>query len=134
MSYLLDTNILIGYYTENLPESIMEFVERVIKNSFNISFVNRLEVLGYPQLTKEQIADLETSFLNADEFWVDDIIISKAILVSRAYNLRAADAIIAATAIVNGLHLVTNDADFNRAHRELTVINPFIQIPPLIVE
>jgi predicted nucleic acid-binding protein len=134
MSYLLDTNILIGYYAENLPENIMEFVEQVIGDSFNISFVNRIEVLGYPQLTAQQIVDLETSFLDANEFRVDDSIISRAILISRAYKLRAADAIIAATAIENHLHLVTSDADFNRAHEELTVINPFIQIPPFIIK
>lgn len=134
MSYLLDTNILIGYYAENLPENIMEFVEQVIGDSFNISFVNRIEVLGYPQLTAQQIVDLETSFLDANEFRVDDGIISRAILISRAYNLRAADAIIAATAIENNLHLVTNDAEFNKANKELTVVNPFMQIPPFIIK
>ena len=134
MSYLLDTNILIGYYAENLPENIMEFVEQVIGDSFNISFVNRIEVLGYPQLTAQQIVDLETSFLDANEFRVDDGIISRAILISRAYNLRAADAIIAATAIENNLHLVTNDAEFNKANKELTEVKPFMQIPPFIIK
>src|ERR1700761_9354403 len=125
--YLIDSNILIRFFSENLPNDVMDFIENVLDKSFNISFINRIEVLGYHALTAENISKLEETFEVATEYKINERLIEKAIIIARTYNIKTADAIIAATAIENNLTLLSNDARFNRLASELKILNPLIQ-------
>ena len=52
-SYLLDTNILIYYLAGAIPDDERSFIERVILESFNISIITRIELLGWKGHTPE---------------------------------------------------------------------------------
>jgi predicted nucleic acid-binding protein len=45
--YLIDTNILLEYIGYLLPDKATDFVENIINGEFNISVINRIEVLGH---------------------------------------------------------------------------------------
>ena len=126
--YLIDSNILIRYFSEKLPDNVMAFVANVLDNSFYISFINRIEVLGYHGLSQENISELEKSFEAATEYKINDHLIQKSIIIARTHNIKTADAIVAATAIENNLILLSNDGRFNRVMPELKILNPLVQL------
>jgi predicted nucleic acid-binding protein len=51
--FLIDTNILLGYIGNVLPENANKFIEDIIITDFNISVINRIEALGHPSATKD---------------------------------------------------------------------------------
>lgn len=42
MDYLVDTNILIYYFADAIPDSELNNVEQIFKKSFNISIITKL--------------------------------------------------------------------------------------------
>jgi toxin FitB len=52
-SYLIDTNSLLEFVGQILPEKAHTFVKNVINDDFNISIINHIEVLGHVSATKE---------------------------------------------------------------------------------
>ena len=59
--YLLDTNILIYHFHNELPLEVQLFVNHLFENSFNISLISKIEFLGFKNHTHE-------SFKLANEF------------------------------------------------------------------
>ena len=45
--YLIDTNILIEYSSNYLPIKAQNFVSKIIDEDFNISVINKIEILGH---------------------------------------------------------------------------------------
>ncbi len=45
--YLLDTNILIYYINDNIPENKLKKINQILKNHFNISVITKMEFLGF---------------------------------------------------------------------------------------
>lgn len=90
----------------------------------NYSVITRIELLSYvPPLVSTQ---------NAIKFFLDDgtewalteAVIQQTISIRRGVKIKLPDAIIAATAIVNGLTLLSdNDSDFLRVPH-LKYVNP----------
>ncbi len=84
-----------------------------------------MEVLGYrfSGKTEKQVIEELCKYLpviNLDKDTVD-----KVIEIRQNYKIKLPDAIIAATALINNLELVTaNTADFLKIHNGLVVINP----------
>ena len=121
---ILDSNIVI-YAAEPSDLRCAQFIER---ENAAIASVTRIEVLGFPGYyglaidRKRRLHEIVAGLL---EIKLDDVITERAIGLRRQKRLRPADAIIAATAIVNNLELVTrNIADFKHI-AGLCVINPF---------
>ena len=48
--YLIDSNILIEFSGKLLPEKSLGLVSTIIDDEFNISVINKIEVLGYPSV------------------------------------------------------------------------------------
>ena len=57
---------------------------------------------------------------------VDEDVAYQAIQIKRKTNIKLADAVIAATAMVKNLKLATRNIDDFKGVKELAVINPFI--------
>lgn len=121
---LLDSNILI-YAVE--PENA--FLSRWVEDAAAcLASASRIEVLGFPRwhlLDEARRVRLEMLVSVLVELPLDDRVAARAIELRRQKKMSLADSIIAATALVNGLPLVTrNDADF--AHIDgLEILNPF---------
>jgi predicted nucleic acid-binding protein len=84
-----------------------------------------MELLAWPGASNEQTIIL-TEFINASEvFALEEPIILKSIEIRKAHKTKLPDAIIAATAIVNELTIITrNTKDYDKIEG-LEVMNPY---------
>ncbi|RCW41371.1 MULTISPECIES: type II toxin-antitoxin system VapC family toxin [unclassified Halanaerobium] len=123
--YLLDTNILIYYFNNNIPEYSFEDITNILKNDFNISIITKMEFLGFPRHTPVSFKKSQEFLLNSSIYNINDKIADKTISLRREYKIKLPDAIIAATALGNGFTLVTrNENDFINI-KNIKLYNPF---------
>ena len=122
--FLLDSNAVIDFLGAKYPVTGINFINGIVDEIPNISVISKIEVLSYKtnekeyQLLKDFCSDALLLELNED-------IINKTIEIRIEHKLKTPDAIIAATALVYNMVLVTrNIADFNKVPG-LTIINPF---------
>lgn len=85
-----------------------------------ISIIDKIELLGFSNVPTEVISFTENAFIIA----LDDNIATETINLRKKYKIKLPDAVIAATAIVSNLTLVTsNVGDFKNIHG-LAILNP----------
>jgi toxin FitB len=121
--YLIDTNVIIDYTSNLLPETAIDFVENLFEQDFKISNITFIEVLGFNE-TSEKIAQLVAFLDLATVLPLDDLVTKETIALRRQKKIKLPDAIIASTALAYNLTLVTrNSKDFARIE-ELEVLNP----------
>ena len=122
--HLLDTNVLI-YYTKGYTD-IKSFVDNLIlQHSLNISILTKIEFLGWDKHTPDGFEKCKRLIESANIYSVDESIADKAIDLKREKKIRLADAVIAATAILNNFTLATRNMDDFEMVEGLKVINPF---------
>jgi predicted nucleic acid-binding protein len=122
--YLIDTNAVIEYLGQQLPASGMEFMNEVINAVPTISVVTKIEVLGFN--APDNHYKLLTDFM--DDATVLDLsnkVVDATIQVRKTHKTKLPDAVIAATALVYDLILIThNISDFKKIEG-LKVIDPY---------
>lgn len=122
--HLLDSNAVIDYVENKLPTLSALALDRVLDNNLNISIIVRIEVLGFNgQVDKmQEIRD----FLDlATTFYVNDGIADKTIELRKTHpKLKLGDAIIAATALVQGFVVITRNTDDFKNIEGLEYLNP----------
>jgi predicted nucleic acid-binding protein len=123
--YILDTNTVIDYVGDKLPQGSALTMDKLVNDELNISIIVRIETLGFngEEFEMQKLKD----FLSlAKIYYVDDLIADKTIDLRKTYRkLKLGDAIIAATALVNNLTLISrNTKDFDDISG-LTCINPY---------
>jgi hypothetical protein len=122
---LLDSNILIYAANQSAPE--IEALATAADSA--VASVTQIEVYGFTGLKPEEEAALDILFRRLTVHPLDAAVIERAIALRQESKMGLADAIIAATALVHGLNLVTrNDGDFKHV-AGLRVVNPFAPIP-----
>ncbi|MBK9459764.1 MAG: type II toxin-antitoxin system VapC family toxin [Chitinophagales bacterium] len=123
--WLIDTNIVIYYANDKIPSRSVKKVEEIIQQSFIISTITQIEVLGWYKITVAEKRRL-THFLNqATVLYVDKKIEQAAVALKQMQKMDTPDAIIAATCLVYGYTLVTrNSKDFTSIDY-LKIYNPF---------
>jgi hypothetical protein len=107
-NFLLDTNIII-YALKGLADVRPYFDAKPF-----ISVVTEIEVLGVKDLSEKEIKIRETAIEFCSIILLNSRIKAKAIELKRKVKIAIPDAIIAATAIEEGLTLVTADKGFKR--------------------
>lgn len=128
--YLIDTNIIIYYLEDKIPEFALNKLERILLESFNVSTINRIELLGWTSITESEKVQLEDFLQAATVFYVDIDIEKKAIDIRQKHTIKTPDALIAATALVHDFTLVTrNEKDFQHIEG-LLIYNPFHETNP----
>jgi len=124
MGYLIDTNVIANFTSEKFSGKAMDFLANVIDETPNISVITKIEALSWHSALIQEEANIK-SFVNySNIIALSDMIVDECIIIRRNARMKTPDAIIAATAIVNGLTLLTSDADFNRIPN-LRILNPF---------
>jgi predicted nucleic acid-binding protein len=110
--YLIDTNAVIDYLGNKLPASGMDFMNTVIDAVPNVSVVTQIEVLGFN--APEQHYKILSDFIN-DSTVLDltNNVVEASIEIRKKHKTKLPDAIIAATALVYDLVLISrNTSDF----------------------
>ena len=126
MKYLWDTNIAIYYLQQQFPAPVEKLVDNLTKESNPaISFISEVELLCWKTATKDDLKVLNGFITNCFVIELEQAIKLKTVEIQKAYNIKLPDAIIAATAIIHGLILVTrNEKDFVNIEG-LKLLNPF---------
>src|ERR1700730_3386338 len=94
---LVDSNIII-YATAPENEWLRTWLE---VEPFAVSQISLIEVLGYHQITPEEITDLEEFLYSSNIVPVTDGATKKAIALRQRRKMSLADSILAATALEN---------------------------------
>lgn len=120
--YLIDTNAVIDYLDNKLPDKTAELIDGI---DIKISVITRMELLAWPGASKKQTLVL-TEFIDASQVSnLEELVILKAIEIRKATKTKLPDAIIAATVLVHKLTLITrNTKDFEKVSG-LEVMDPY---------
>jgi predicted nucleic acid-binding protein len=124
LNYLTDSNVVIDFLAGRIPAAGMELLAGIMDEGMVVSVITRIEVLGC-DLDKNDEKVLR-GFL--DEVLIIDIgeeIADQTIQIRKTRKIKVPDAIIAATAIVLGLTLLTRNVDDFKGIKGLKVINPW---------
>ncbi|MCU0469014.1 MAG: type II toxin-antitoxin system VapC family toxin [Arcicella sp.] len=123
--YLLDTSAISKYLKEVFSENGLIFMDSVIENNLpKISVITQIELLSWKIDDFDDNIIVENFIKGSKIFSLSDEVITQTISLRRKYKIKTPDAIIAATALVNNLTLITdNDRDFLNI-KDLQVINP----------
>ncbi|MCU0338897.1 MAG: type II toxin-antitoxin system VapC family toxin [Spirosomaceae bacterium] len=121
--YLIDTNVISKFLEETLPKKAMNWVGELIDNGTNISIINKIELLSY-EPPKEQMDAIRELIDNVFIYPLDNIIAEKAAEIRRKHTIKLPDSVIAATALVHDLTIITiNETDFSKIPH-VSYINP----------
>lgn len=98
-----------------------KFIAQIIDNEIILSVINKIELLGFSKVDKDL-----TDFVNCSNIYpLDNDVIDKTIEIRRLYRTKLPDAVIAATTIVNGFTLITNNTKDFINIIGLEVMNPY---------
>lgn len=124
LKFLLDSNAVIDFLGAKYPVEGMNLINSAVDDIPNISIISKIEVLSYKASEIEY--ELLLNFCkDALVIELNDDIVNKTIELRIEYKLKTPDAIIAATALVYDMILITrNISDLGKV-QSLTIINPF---------
>lgn len=117
--YLIDTNIII-YFFNGITDD--ESLIDILKNSFNISIITKIEFLSWQKLfNDEKLNQKAVEFIsNATIYDLDEVVANQTIRNRQLFKIKTPDAIIGATAQVHGFEIVTNNIeDFKNNYHKI---------------
>ncbi len=118
-NYLLDTNILV-YALKGLP-SVMPYFEE----DCYLSVITEIEIIGVPELSKKDLVIRQAAIDFCTIIPLTNSIKSEAIRLKQEFKVKLPDAVIAATALMEGYTLVTADKGFKRfTSLQIILVNP----------
>ena len=125
-AYLWDTNIAVYYLQQQLPPYAGKVMDDIAGNSrICFSVITEIELFSWKSATQFDF-DLVNMFVELSFlFELKKDIRKKASELRRQYDLELPDAIVAATAIVHGLTLITDNTTDFIGIEKLCLLNPF---------
>ena len=110
---LIDSNIII--YASKMTYPFLLNYLRENESALTTSAICQIEVLGYHQLKKMEKRYLENFFNAINVLPINTKVIPKTIELKQKRNIATPDAIVAATAMVHNMPLLTqNKKDFSK--------------------
>jgi len=124
--YLIDTCAVIKYLENYFPPKALAFMDDLVDHDSKVSFITKIELLVWKPSNVSDLKIREEFLAGSEILFVDDDIILRAIQVRQKTKIKLPDAIIAATAIVRNLILLSdNDKDFSKVEAlGLKYMNP----------
>ncbi|MCL8268762.1 type II toxin-antitoxin system VapC family toxin [Leptospira weilii] len=122
LKFLLDTNAVIDHFAKRLPPEGTAFLHSIPSA---ISVISKIELLGWFQGPKEQIESLQNFVSLSHVFPLEETVVQETILLRQSLKIKTPDAIIAATALVHGLTLVSRNIQDFASIPKLNVIDPW---------
>lgn len=118
---LLDSNIIIYSAQPEHPH----LRALIAEYSPAVSALSYLEVLGYHRLAESQRLSFEAFFQVAQVLPISQEVLMRAVVLRQQKRMTLGDAIIAGTALVHELTLITRNVNDFRWISELSLLNPF---------
>jgi len=123
--YLIDTNAVIDLVAGKLPVTGEDWLENVlITEDVYLSIMSKIEMLGFngPKEEMEALTDFAASVTVLS---LSEVVADKSIWVRKQKKIKLPDAVIAATALVHNLTIISrNTKDFSDIPG-LEVVNPY---------
>jgi len=120
---LIDTNIAIGYVGNNLDINLMNKLDTIFNGTYHLSVINKIELLGYPDLNKEEETIFNLLINNSILQPVDSRVINKTIEIKQKNRIKLPDALIAATCLVYQLEILTLNINDFKNIKDLSLFN-----------
>lgn len=123
--YLLDSNTIIDYTSNYLQPLGNKIIDEIINDHFIISIIVKIEVLGFNG-NSDSMLRLERFLDFAQVIMLSEAIAHKTIELRKKYRkLSLGDAIIAATALVNNLTVITRNLKDFQGIENIKAISPY---------
>mgnify|MGYP000941454018 FL=1 len=121
--YLIDNNAISSYFSGTLSENAMQLMADVIDQIPNISVITEIEALSWINVDKNKERIVQEFINDSHVISLTPAVVKQCVSIRRSQKIKTPDAIIAATAIVHNLTLITSDSDFKNI-ADLVVLNP----------
>ena len=108
IDFVADTNALI--YLLNGNSCMLPFLNK----NLAFSVISEMELLSFSGITEEEENNIKALLNDCEEISLLKDVKEKAIELRKKYKTKLPDAIVAASAIVNNLPLITADKGFNQ--------------------
>jgi predicted nucleic acid-binding protein len=122
---LVDSNVLI-YAAQPGYAQLRRFIA---DHAPAVSAVSYVEVLGYHQLDNEERQYVEAFFRLAQVLPLSQAVLDQAVALRQKRKMSLGDALVAGTALVHGLALVTRNVGDFQWIQGLSLLNPFDEEP-----
>ncbi len=119
--FLVDTNAVIDTLNNSLPPNGRVFVASL---PVLISEITHIELLGWPNASPLQLAPVNNFISHATLLSIDRAVVLKTIEIRQTQKIKLGDAIIAATALIHNLTLITRNTEDFSFIQGLSLINP----------
>ena len=106
--FLMDTNVVIGYLSNQLPSSTASAIDNLPEI---IPVITRIELLGWYNAKSIQPAKIQHFIDNSQIYNLNEEVISQTILLRQRYKIKLPDAVIAATAMIHNYTLISRNVD-----------------------
>ncbi|HZN65889.1 MAG TPA: type II toxin-antitoxin system VapC family toxin [Tepidisphaeraceae bacterium] len=123
---LLDSNIII-YASQPAHQPLRDFIAA---HAPAVSAVSYVEVLGYHRLTQAERDAYSRFFAAARVLPLDQPVLDSAVSLRRQRRMSLGDSLVAGTALVHRLTLVTRNTDDFRWVPGLQLLDPLAAPPP----
>ncbi|HAT77173.1 MAG TPA: PIN domain nuclease [Flavobacterium sp.] len=121
--YLIDSNSIIDFCNGTLPEKGKNLLLSIKPE---ISIITNIELFASNNIPDNEQILLKKFVAFSNVFPIDKDLIDSTISIRLLYRIKLPDALIAATAIVNNLTLITrNNKDFTNI-KGLKILNPYL--------
>ncbi len=121
--YLIDSNAIIDFCNGNLPEKGKNLLLSIKPE---ISIITNIELFASNNIPENELILLKKFVAFSNVFPIDKDLIDSTISIRLLYRIKLPDALIAGTAIVNDLTLITrNTKDFANIEG-LKIVNPYV--------
>ena len=108
IDFVADTNALI--YLLNGNSCMLPFLNK----NLAFSVISEMELLSFSGITEEEENNIKALLNDCEEIFLLKDVKDKAIELRKKYKIKLPDAIVAASAIVSNLPLITADKGFNQ--------------------
>ena len=122
---LIDSNVII-YAAQPQYDDLRRFIDEVKPS---VSVVSYIETLGYHRLGEVERQFLEQFFQETEMLPLSDTVIRQAVRLHQQRRMGLGDVIVAATAMVHDLTLVTRNIQDFRWIGELRLLDPLTEAP-----
>jgi len=122
--YLLDTNAVIEFLGGKLPESAMLWLENIIaEDQHLLSVINHIELLGFKS-GEEEMQVLEDFIDISSILPLSDEVVQQTIALRKEHKIKLPDAVVAATALVHDLTILTRNVSDFKEIPKIKYLNP----------